>query len=358
MSTEPSTRRKKSTSDTPKRSPEDDHRRLCVYEVDDPNQRQEVSDEQIRLQKRVAELESVIRELKNKPHPKWTQQPGLKGPSEMNAMTDPPTIMVTRPLSTEPRSSTPSSSPTSAHWGTRRSPVPGSSPSSGSPSSCSPSPLNTPPSPLLLGVGDISQSQIPSVQDLTTLLSSCYSEQVSLDGLFDSLVTPDRATFAEPYHTHQHTPGGHCGCLNDVTSYNVVLELSLRLRRAAEILGHSPQHTNPSGCSIHQRIASLDRFASEALGNVNISSPLASGYPQPDLPMNTYLSPTSTLPPHTTASRSVRPSLGQSLSPHLQGMRPWDFKTSSSYPSPPDDALMSWEPSRLSPPEWMHPKSQ
>lgn len=96
----------------------------------------------------------------------------------------------------------------------------------------------------------------------------------------------------------------------------------------------------------------------EALGNVNISSPLASGYPQPDLPMNTYLSPTSTLPPHTTASRSVRPSLGQSLSPHLQGMRPWDFKTSSSYPSPPDDALMSWEPSRLSPPEWMHPKSQ
>ena len=54
---------------------------LCVYEVDDPNQRyvafvsedhvvspssrQEVSDEQIRLQKRVAELESVIREVGN-----------------------------------------------------------------------------------------------------------------------------------------------------------------------------------------------------------------------------------------------------------------------------------------------------
>ncbi|KAL1757566.1 hypothetical protein FB107DRAFT_174141, partial [Schizophyllum commune] len=41
----------------------------CVYEVDDPAQRAE-SDENARLLKRVAELESVIRELKNKPQPR------------------------------------------------------------------------------------------------------------------------------------------------------------------------------------------------------------------------------------------------------------------------------------------------
>ncbi|KAL1748811.1 hypothetical protein HDZ31DRAFT_5370, partial [Schizophyllum fasciatum] len=41
----------------------------CVYEVDDPAQRAE-SDENSRLLKRVAELESVIRELKNKPQPR------------------------------------------------------------------------------------------------------------------------------------------------------------------------------------------------------------------------------------------------------------------------------------------------
>lgn len=158
------------------------------------------------------------------------------------------------------------SSPFDASWGNRRSSLPQLSPSTGSPPSSSPSPLNTPSSPLLLGVHDgnhspsTSHPSIPSVQDLTSLLSSCYSEQVSLDGLFDSLGSPDRMGFTDPYHTHN--PEGHCGCLNDVSSYNVVLELSLRLRRAADILGHSPQHANTSGCSIHQRIASLDRFAS------------------------------------------------------------------------------------------------
>ncbi|ETW80743.1 hypothetical protein HETIRDRAFT_248192, partial [Heterobasidion irregulare TC 32-1] len=36
---------------------------LCVYEVDDPSQVNETADDKARLQKRVAELESVIREV-------------------------------------------------------------------------------------------------------------------------------------------------------------------------------------------------------------------------------------------------------------------------------------------------------
>ncbi|EPQ57256.1 hypothetical protein GLOTRDRAFT_17704, partial [Gloeophyllum trabeum ATCC 11539] len=36
---------------------------LCVYEVDDPNQKHDDQDEKSRLQKRVAELEGVIREV-------------------------------------------------------------------------------------------------------------------------------------------------------------------------------------------------------------------------------------------------------------------------------------------------------
>jgi hypothetical protein len=35
---------------------------LCVYEVDDPNQRADLQDETARLITRVAELEGVIRE--------------------------------------------------------------------------------------------------------------------------------------------------------------------------------------------------------------------------------------------------------------------------------------------------------
>ncbi|KAI0288534.1 hypothetical protein BC826DRAFT_684146 [Russula brevipes] len=52
---------------------------LCVYEVDDPSQRVEAEDDKIRLQKRVAELEGVIRELKSKPHPRLNQPPSLAG---------------------------------------------------------------------------------------------------------------------------------------------------------------------------------------------------------------------------------------------------------------------------------------
>lgn len=55
--------------------------------------------------------------------------------------------------------------------------------------------------------------------------------------------------------------GGHCGCLNEVASYNVVLELSLRLRKAADILSHSANHRFNNGCPLNRRIVDLDAFA-------------------------------------------------------------------------------------------------
>ncbi|KAJ2980591.1 hypothetical protein NUW54_g10986 [Trametes sanguinea] len=99
MSSESSAAKKRAAATSPKRTPEDDHRRkrrnrptqsclnchtskrmcdrqrpcgrctqlgltgLCVYEVDNPSQRANVHDEAARLQKRVAELESIIREV-------------------------------------------------------------------------------------------------------------------------------------------------------------------------------------------------------------------------------------------------------------------------------------------------------
>ncbi|KAH7097627.1 hypothetical protein BKA62DRAFT_623650 [Auriculariales sp. MPI-PUGE-AT-0066] len=53
---------------------------LCVYEVDDPSTADDPNiDETSKLRKRIAELEGVIRELKNKPHPKWAQAHGPGG---------------------------------------------------------------------------------------------------------------------------------------------------------------------------------------------------------------------------------------------------------------------------------------
>lgn len=56
-------------------------------------------------------------------------------------------------------------------------------------------------------------------------------------------------------------PHGHCGCLHEPSSYNVVLELSLRLRKAADILSRSASHHVGSHCFLNQRISDLDAFA-------------------------------------------------------------------------------------------------
>lgn len=59
--------------------------------------------------------------------------------------------------------------------------------------------------------------------------------------------------------------GGHCGCLHDPTNYNVVLELSIRLRKAADILARSASHHMGSNCLLNQRISDLDTFATYVL---------------------------------------------------------------------------------------------
>jgi hypothetical protein len=53
----------------------------------------------------------------------------------------------------------------------------------------------------------------------------------------------------------------HCGCINEPSSYNAVLELSLRLRKAADILSCSANHRMGAKCLLHQRVAELDTFA-------------------------------------------------------------------------------------------------
>ncbi|KZT23396.1 hypothetical protein NEOLEDRAFT_1069443 [Neolentinus lepideus HHB14362 ss-1] len=57
---------------------------LCVYEIDDPALRDDPSvDETTRLRNRIAELESLVRELRGKPHPRWADANFREGdPSE------------------------------------------------------------------------------------------------------------------------------------------------------------------------------------------------------------------------------------------------------------------------------------
>lgn len=62
-------------------------------------------------------------------------------------------------------------------------------------------------------------------------------------------------------YNHGQFLDGHCGCLSEAASYNVVLELSLRLRKAADILSHAANHRFNNGCPLNQKIMNLDTFA-------------------------------------------------------------------------------------------------
>ncbi|GJJ15788.1 hypothetical protein Clacol_010066 [Clathrus columnatus] len=58
---------------------------LCVYELDDPDARDPSLDETTHLRNRIAELESVIRELNNRPHPRWFTASGTEHLPELVA---------------------------------------------------------------------------------------------------------------------------------------------------------------------------------------------------------------------------------------------------------------------------------
>ena len=49
-----------------------------------------------------------------------------------------------------------------------------------------------------------------------------------------------------------------CGCLHEIACYNVLLELSFRLRRAVDVLARSASHQLGQTCHLHQRIFELD----------------------------------------------------------------------------------------------------
>ncbi|KAJ6451696.1 hypothetical protein C8R47DRAFT_298002 [Mycena vitilis] len=165
----------------------------CVYEIDEPG-RQGSQDDETRLMNRIAELEGVIRELKNKPHPRW--------------------------LADRDRAS-------SSSDGSHPSPASSGGPSTPSiPAWAFPaSPRSTPPG-----------FQFPSPAPERFSFPSYETDPV------ESLLSM-YAGLSDHGYVRQ---GGNCGCLNEAACYNVVLELSARLRRAAEVLARSPSHANNS----------------------------------------------------------------------------------------------------------------
>jgi len=380
MSTETATRKKRSTTDSAP-APDGDHRKrrrnrttqsclnchtskrmcdrkrpacarctqlgltgLCVYEVDDPSQRSDAQDESSRLLKRVAELEGVIRELKNKPHPRWVQsssssedfekwhsrQPGSDESCSSNAPSPP------NSSSSSERGETTSRIPTLLS--------PFTKPGTGFVSSIhlqsnvdgqrkSPYSPDSPLSPALLTPND----DYP-LSHISTQGSLALSSDYDIASMF--LAYPSLIGCGEGHFPSSPEGRGkqisHCGCLHETSSYNAMLELSLRLRKACEFLSKSASHQVGGHCQLHQRVSELDAFTTNALGDIHSPTDLSEACGHPTAIQNGYR------PSQIYPTRSPPQTRGQSVPT-------WDLLSStasSPLATPLDDSFMTWEPSR------------
>ncbi|KAF5370653.1 hypothetical protein D9758_001996 [Tetrapyrgos nigripes] len=341
MSTELLAKKKKSTTTEAKAAPDGDHRKrrrnrttqsclnchtskrmcdrkrpacarctqlgltgLCVYEVDDPNQRADAPDENSRLLKRVAELEGVIRELKNKPNPRW-----MHHGNDLQSGSEPISTPANTCSETLPSAQAPFHSP------------PAGSPISSSPVSNSPPATPSPLTPVYC--------DFPSSNALFS--TAPHSPELDLNSFFS--LYPELWGSADAVNqVFRHEQGnqlcdGDCSCLLEAPSYSVLLELSLRLRKAAETLSQSPSHLPGSRCSLNQRIRELDSLATHALCSIDSISHQKGGS------MDIYPSGSSPM-----------------LSQTLQSSQTWGLSSSTVSPSPAvaryDDMFMTWEPTR------------
>lgn len=133
-----------------------------------------------------------------------------------------------------------------------------SSPSSSRVSYISTSPLGS-PSPILTPCDEYSHtpyvhSELVNELDVTSMFLpyQCYNDL-------------DPGYSADLAHIHaQPSPKdhqlAHCGCLNDSNGYNLILDLSMRLRKASESLSQSSRHHHMGQCAVMQRISEMDMF--------------------------------------------------------------------------------------------------
>ncbi|KAJ7680386.1 hypothetical protein DFH06DRAFT_415615 [Mycena polygramma] len=198
---------------------------MCVYQVDDPATKSNTQDERSRLQDRIAELEAVIRELKNKPHPRWTDaretglhsSPGSSGSSLKDlsyadaALENSPYFQWIDLLNWE--------------------------------SSASSSPVST-PSPLLVSASQCPESLPPS--------SICHVLPWNHNS--PAAMRPDAA----------------CNCMSEPACYNAAIELVTELRSASTVLSRSLNHCLGSQCVLSTKVRDLESLVVNALQHARL----------------------------------------------------------------------------------------
>lgn len=124
------------------------------------------------------------------------------------------------------------------------------------------SPQSTPSPGLITPTDEFARPHIPLTHHAEASqeydLASMFLSYPSLMGCDSTAFGPlcKEPTSTDACFTRQNL--GNCGCLHEVASYNVLLELSLRLRKAADVLAHSASHQMGQQCRLHQHISELD----------------------------------------------------------------------------------------------------
>lgn len=101
--------------------------------------------------------------------------------------------------------------------------------------------------------------------DLSALFNPSFQHELPKPDVLAQLINrlaPDRGPGEFDWVSSDRAGLGHCGCANETNSYIVLLELSFRLRKASEVIGHHFKHFSGSTCALNQRITELDKFIS------------------------------------------------------------------------------------------------
>lgn len=252
---------------------------LCVYQVDEANPN--TDNETSRLQNRVTELETIIKELKSQP----SQQRWIQNEHQGIALNSSDTS--SRPLFMKDMS------PLTPRSTSAPSPQPSSSSSSDA--------YIEVPSHMAHGITD---------HDLGALFNTSLQQDLSKPDVLSQLIdrlAADKAPGEFDWASPDRSGLGHCGCASETNSYIILLELSLRLRKASEVVGHHFKHFSGSTCILNQRIAEFDKFISHVL---TACTPPPGFYPSPVSPQHHHALPHASH--HHSISHSVSHSVAHS----------------------------------------------
>ncbi|KAJ7084443.1 hypothetical protein B0H15DRAFT_849214 [Mycena belliarum] len=198
---------------------------LCVYEIDDSS----IQGESSRLLSRIAELESVVRELRNRPHPRWIDVRDLV-PLHFSPASQASTLM--NPAYEDIR-------PPQADW----------------------SYLDDIAWPKLLGC------------DSGSSVSSCdYSPESTAYPLPSPSRRPELSTCCDRNGIVQNKTDPSYDFMSETACYTVALELAPHLHRAAASLALSLNHCFESPCSLTAKIFELQSFIEQAARNNYVCS--------------------------------------------------------------------------------------